>query len=411
MQTRQPAIMLVLASLTLSGQAAMQEHAHHATTKTPAVCAGVDVLPSLTCGLAPSARFDRKGRLWLAWAYAGHVYVNFSDDKGKRYSPPVVVNKTPEPIAARGENRPKLAIDKQGHVLVSWTMKLPQRYSGYVRFSHSSDGGQNFTVPITVNDNLALTSHRFESLAVNDQGMIYLVWLDKRDRLAAEAKGQAYIGAAVYFAVSSDGGNTFQRNKKIIDHSCECCRTAMAIDKDGLPVMLWRQVFGKNTRDHALVKLISTAQAGEVRRASFDNWQVDACPHHGPALSIGGDGVYHLVWFDNAPARHGLFYAQSTDQGRSFVHTMHFGNYQANASHPQVLSLGHKVYLLWQEFDGKQSSLVSMQSGDNGKTWSRPVVRLQTTRDTDYPFLLHDGDQVYAAWHRRGKAYRLIPLL
>ena len=390
-------------------QGAGHQHAMHGAA-TPTVCAKPDALASLRCGRAPSAVFDSNGRLWLAWVFAGHVYVNFSDNKGKTLSSPVVVNTVPEKIAARGENRSKIVIDKNGNVYVSWTQKLHKRYSGHIRFSRSINGGKNFSDPITVNDHLEITSHRFESLAVNEEGDIFIAWLDKRDKLASKEKGKDYIGAAVYFAISKDGGKTFQHNKKVVDHSCECCRTAMAIDRDGLPVILWRHIFGKNTRDHALVKLTAYDQVGEVMRASFDNWQVDGCPHHGPSISISNEGVYHLTWFNNAIERHGLFYANTKDQGQTFSKAINFGNYKASAAHPQVMSLGNKVYLLWKEFDGKQSSLLSMQSSDKGKSWSAPRILLQTTSANDHPFLIRDGEQVYAAWHRRGKDYRLLPL-
>lgn len=402
--------MMLLAGMISVSQAAMPGHNHSGVAMLPAACAKADALASLKCGHAPSAVFDSNGRLWLAWAFGGHVYVNFSDDKGKTYSAPVAVNNTPEPIAARAENRPKVVVDKDGRVFVSWTMKLPKRFSGHIRFSRSVDSGKSFAAPQTVNDHLEVTSHRFESMTVNDRGEIFIAWLDKRDLLASKAKGQDYTGAAVYFAVSIDGGKTFQRNKKIVDHSCECCRTAMAMDNDGLPVILWRHIFGKNTRDHALVKFTGPDQIGEVRRVSFDHWQVDGCPHHGPSLSISDAGVYHLTWFNNAAERHGLFYAYSKDQGQTFSNAISVGNYEAGASHPQVLSVGKKVYLLWKEFDGKQSSLMTMISHDKGQSWSAAKTLLQSSSANDHPLLLRDGEQVYAAWHRRGEDYRLLPL-
>ncbi len=398
---------LILPGLAL---AEVKKHGHDSASAASAVCAKENAMPSLRCAYAPSAVFDRRGRLWLAWAYGGHAYVNYSDDKGQSYSPPVAVNVVPEMIAARAENRPKIEIDRQGHVYVSWTQKLPARFSGHIRFSYSVDGGRRFTEPITVNDHREMTSHRFESLAVNERGDIYIAWLDKRDRLEAEAKGGEYRGAALYYAVSTDGGKSFSKNQKVLDHSCECCRTAMVIDRDGLPVILWRHIFDKNTRDHALVKFVSPTQPGKVVRASYDYWRIDGCPHHGPAISIADDGIYHLAWFNNAPKRHGLFYVHSSDQGQRFSGPLNFGNYQARASHPQVLSLGEKVYLAWQEFDGQHALLITMRSNDGGRQWSEPERMAEADGGTDYPLLLSDNDRVYLAWHRRGQAYQLFPL-
>ncbi|MDH5388973.1 MAG: glycoside hydrolase [Gammaproteobacteria bacterium] len=403
-------IFLMLFGFMVTAEAAMKEHQHHNADISNTVCDKQGVMPSLSCANAPSAVFDNNGRLWLAWVFGEHVYVNYSDDKGKTYSPPVAVNTVAENIYAMGENRPKIVVTNKGHIYISWTQKLSKRFSGHIRFSRSIDGGKHFSEPITVNDHLVVTSHRFDAMAVNDRGDIYLAWLDKRDLLAAKKAGQPYNGAAVYYAVSTDGGITFNTNEKIIDNSCQCCRVVMAIDNDQLPVVLWRHIFGDNIRDHALVKFDSQLKSGKVVRVSHDQWQVEACPHHGPDISIADNGSYHLVWFNNAPERHGLFYANTSDQGKNISTAINFGNYNKQAAHPQVLSQGKAVFIAWKEFDGKQATLLTMKSPDSGKTWSEPRVLEKTTGNSDHPLLINDGKKVYAVWHRRGQDYQLFPL-
>lgn len=399
-------VMLSTPSITYSAE---HKHRKH-SAKISSVCAKTSNLASMKCSQGLSSVFDSNSRLWSAWAFGGHVYVNFSDNKGEHYSPPIIVNKTPEPIAAKAESPVKIIVNKQGYIFVSWTMKLAKRFSGHIRFSRSINDGENFSAPVTVNDHLELTSHRFQSMDINDLGDIFITWLDKRDQMAAKKVGQPYTGAAVYYTYSDNQGQSFYPNIKISDSSCECCRTAMAMDKDGLPVILWRHIFDKNTRDHALVKLKDKNSVGNVQRASFDNWQVDGCPHHGPSISVSDKGTYHLTWFNNAPKRHGLFYSHTKDQGKTFSTAISVGDYNTAASHPQVISTGNNVYLLWEEFDGKQSILMTMQSRNNGKSWSVPKILLQTESKNDHPLLIQDGEQVYAAWHRRGEVYRLIEL-
>jgi len=334
--------------------------------------------------------------------------VNHSDDLGQTFSAPVAVNRKPEAISARGENRPKIVVSRDGRIYVSWTMPLQKRFSGYVRFSYSNDGGEHFSEPITVNDNLDITGHRFDALAVNDNGVVYLAWLDKRDRLREQTAGRAYHGAALYFALSDDGGRHFRPNRKIIDHSCECCRVAIDMDHQ-LPVIMWRNIYGDNVRDHSLVKFSTEDQPGAVERVSFDHWRVDACPHHGPDLSIADNGQYHLVWFNNAPQRHGLFYARRNTDG-SYTRAVNFGDYSAAASHPSVINIGSRVWLAWKQFDGKQESIWLQYSADAGNSWqaARPLA---FAGSGDYPFLLSDGSRVYVQWHISGQGLQLIPVV
>lgn len=357
--------------------------------------------------IAATATFDANGRLWLASVKDGHVTVSHSDDRGKTYSAPVMVNLEREYIAADGENRPKILVGGNGNVYVSYTSPSEVPFAGNVRFSRSVDGGKSFSGPITVNDNLDPITHRFDSMAINGRGQVYIAWLDKRDNVAASKKGEKYSGIAVYYAVSDDEGKSFRPNVKVTDHSCECCRVAMATDTDGYPVIAWRHVYDTNIRDHALVRL--DGKMAPVR-LSHENWNIAACPHHGPSLSIAPDGVYHATWFSNAPQQYGLFYAHSADHGKTFSTPLSFGNFEAQPAHPSVFSLGSRVYLAWKEFDGERTGILGMRSGDGGKTWSAPE-KLATTNDvSDWPLLIGENNRVYLSWNTKNEGYRLIEI-
>ncbi|OGT15923.1 MAG: hypothetical protein A3J49_01970 [Gallionellales bacterium RIFCSPHIGHO2_02_FULL_57_16] len=354
--------------------------------------------------LAITASFDEKGRLWLANISGQHVYVSYSDDRGATRSAPVKVNAEPEYVLGDGENRPKI-IARKGVIYVSYTQGLAKPMTGDIRFSRSTDGGKSFSAPLTVNDNHEIISHRFDSMAVNGKGHVYIAWLDKRDQSAAEKNGEKYNGAATYYAMSDDGGMSFRRNIKIADHVCECCRTAMAVDTDGYPVVTWRHIYDTNIRDHALVKLDGKMAPVRVSR---ENWNIAACPHHGPSLSIATDGIYHAAWFSNAPERHGLFYAYSSDKGRNFSTPLNFGNFEAQPSRPYVLSLGSRVYLVWKEFDGESSGILGMSSGDGGKSWSAPKKLAVTSDVSDWPLLIGESNLTYLSWNTKNEGCRLI---
>lgn len=380
----------------------------HQAPAQPAECAGEPV--QIVCAQAASAAFDPTGRLWVAWAVHGHVYVQHSEDRGGRFSPPVAVNVIPEAVGAGGEQRPKIAADAAGTVYVAWTHKLAELYTGEIRFSRSDDGGQHFSPPITVNDDRAVTSHRFASLGIDANGRVYLAWLDKRDRLAAEAAGRPYAGAAVYYAVSLDGGRSFQPNRRLAAETCECCRIALDMDRAGRPVLLWRDIYGDQIRDHSLIAFRDADTPGPIRRVSHDGWRIDACPHHGPSLSVASNGVLHAAWFDNAPDRHGLFYARSSDRGAHFSVPMSFGDYDRQAGHPSVLAQGERVYLVWQEFDGERTHIRYRRSDDGGQSWTKARQAASTGGWADYPFPLSNGAGVYLSWLTRAEGYRLLSL-
>ncbi len=394
------------AVLAASGVLAAEHAAHSSAGKSPEAMQKMWRTSLTRPPLAATGYFDAHGTFWLAVVQDGHLTLARSDDKGRTYATPVKVNAEAEIIAADGENRPKIAADAAGNLFVSWTrLTADTPFGGHIRFSRSSDGGKNFTAPVTVNDNLEPISHRFEALGVSPRGEIWLAWLDKRDASIARRQDKAYTGAAVYYAVSRDGGRRFGPNLRAAGHSCECCRVAMAMDGSGVPVILWRHVYAANVRDHALLRLDGKSS---VLRVSEDNWAIDACPHHGPALSIDADNTWHVAWFTNAVQRHGLFYAHSRDAGKTFSAPMGFGRYDAQAGHAHVLSVAGSVYIVWKEFDGTASRIQLKRSDDGGNHWSSPRTIATTQGASDHPLLIQDGRDVYLSWNTLQDGYRLV---
>ena len=140
--------------------------------------------------LAVGATLDENGRLWIARVENQRLLVSWSDDDGKSFSTPVIVTPEPETISADGESRPKIAVARDGTVLLTWVQSLPQKYAGNVRFARSTDSGKSFSAPITLNDDGRITSHRFDSMAIDGNGRVVIAWLDARDRDAAREKAK-----------------------------------------------------------------------------------------------------------------------------------------------------------------------------------------------------------------------------
>ncbi len=380
-----------------------QHHEAHGHQEKPLVCTSPS--PTAQCSNTVTAEFTPGGTLWIAWVNDEHVYVQSSADKGKNFSTPVMVNAKPEKIAAKGENRPKIKFDNNGNMYVTWAWSLGKRHAGHIRFSRSSDGGQSFSEPVTVNDNLDVIGHSFESMAIGQNGEIFIAWIDSRDTEAAKKAGQKFDGSSLYYTWSKDGGKSFQPNQRIAAHVCQCCRLQIAIAKDNTPVILWRHIFDGSIRDHALVKFTDWQTPGELQRVGQENWKIDACPHHGAGLAISDTDTYHAVWFSNAEVKKGLFYAHSADAGKHFSEPMNFGG--EGAAHPHIQTLGQQVAIVWQEFDGKNNTLQLIKSSDAGKTWSKPEAIAKTTEGVDTPFLVTDGQAIYVSWQVQKQDYHL----
>src|SRR3954471_22439722 len=135
------------------------------------------------------------------------------------FSNPIRIKAPSQKIGADGEARPKLAIGPEGNIYVTWTEVLKAPFSGYIWFARSTNQGKSFEKPMIVHQDRAEITHRFEALNVSQsgdsKGNITVAWVDKRDLIAAKAAGKAYDGAAIYYAVSTNKGASFNPEQKL----------------------------------------------------------------------------------------------------------------------------------------------------------------------------------------------------
>lgn len=372
--------------------------------------------------IAISVAFDASGNLWRAGAKDGFVQVDKSTDKGKSFSKPVSVNLQAQKIGADGEARPKIAIGPEGNIYVSWTEMLAKPFTGYIWFARSINGGKSFEKPMIVHQDRAEITHRFDAINVaslgDNKGNITVSWVDKRDLIAAKTANKPYEGAAIYYAVSTNKGESFATEHKLADSSCECCRIVTANKPDGTVVAMWRHVFEGGERDHMIAEIPKDYQAPVLKRATFGHWKIDGCPHHGAALATGGESKdwwgYHMAYFDGNDAKPGLYYSRMDGVAWVSSPAKKFGNNAQQAGHPSILSIGNKpdgehVWLVWREIEGKTYKTVGMFSADGGRGWSEPKVIASSLDKADYPQLLSKGKQVYLSWNTQN-GYQLIPL-
>jgi hypothetical protein len=355
--------------------------------------------------LGASAAFDSHGTLWVVDARDGHIRVRQSADDGHTLSAPVIVNPVAERIYTEGENRPKIAFGPRDQLYVSWSQPRAKPYTGYVRFARSLDGGAHFQPPLTVQHDRAEITHRFDAMAVDGTGRIVMAWIDKRDLEAASAHGKPYLGAAIYYNWSDDGGATFVPERKLQDHSCERCRIALAHTPDGNIAAFYRGVYGDTIRDHAYAVLRTDGQSSTPERVTFSQWQIAGCPHHGPGLAIGNAGVRHGVWYEakDGPTIH---YGQ-LQPGHAPTHAVVVAG--RGASHADVAVVGRTVWIVWNQVDADGTALMLRTSADNGTHFDAARAIARSKDAAGSPQLLQKDGHAFVAWNT-ASGFRLVPV-
>jgi len=394
--------MLIIAMFVLwhTGAYGQMNHQH----ATEAACDE----PTLRCASKVTPAFGPDGTLWLAWMAGGGISVANSKDHGHSFSAPVRVTRERLNLDWGPDARPKIVVDRNGGIALAFTILRDKAFNGRVLYTRSTDGGKTFAElrPITAGSE----SQRFEALAFDADGSMFAAWLDKRNRAPAQQNGLKYEGAGLFFAFSKDGGLTYSESRLAQDNTCECCRLGVAFARPGRPVVVFRNIYAGGVRDHAVLTFADPATPGELHRVSHDDWQIAACPHQGPSLSISRAGTYHVTWYTGGKVRKGLFYARSQDGGRTFSNLLPVGRTDHGASRPQVLTGPHGAAIVWKEFDGEATTVNLMTSRDDGMTWSKPITVAKTTDTSDHPLLISDGQRIFLSWMTKADGYRFQPI-
>ena len=361
--------------------------------------------------LGSGVAFAPDGSLWLVGLDAhGSLFVQTAPaNNWQQWGAPRVLDTQGDAISADGENRPKLVFGPKGWVVISYTQPRPKPNTGFIRMLHSRDGGQTFSAPVTVHTDRQEITHRFEAIGFDAQGLLHTVWIDKRDLEAAPKVGgkSTYRGAAIYRNVSRDGGATFGPDLRVADHSCECCRITLAQGADGKLRAMWRHVFAPDVRDHAFAVLdagtaLATAPPAPPKlvRATYDEWHINACPHHGPALVADAQGGFHTVWFGmrqqggaNVAA---VRYARLNADGSPVLDSVR-ALPDDRAEHADVQAAGPRVAVVWRSSDGSRTTVKAWLSTDGGRSFAQQVLG-EVTGPNDFPRLVQHAGRMVAVW-------------
>lgn len=144
-------------------------------TFSPAVIVGHDNWVYEGCPHRPATMgVDKQGRLYVTWYTEGPddtpgVYFAYSDDQGKSFTPRRQLNMSKGTFP----DHPQLAVNQEGHLLVTWEEQSPVRRE--VVFSSSLDRGHTFSAPHKLNTQKS----KSPSVTLNNQGQGVIAWLEE----------------------------------------------------------------------------------------------------------------------------------------------------------------------------------------------------------------------------------------
>jgi BNR repeat-like domain len=156
-------------------------------------------------GKSPAIASDSKGILHAAFEASENgkrvtdIFYTESSDKGKSWTTPIDVSKTPGI-----SSHPDIAVEKNGAIDIVWTDTTPAPKSPDIFFVRSVDSGKTWTQSVDISNTPGMSTEPV--VATSDNDCIHVVWSDT-------SKGEQ--NQDIYYTSSSDGGKKWGENPRL----------------------------------------------------------------------------------------------------------------------------------------------------------------------------------------------------
>jgi len=125
---------------------------------------------------------------------------------------------------------------------------------------------------------------------------------------------------------------------------------------------------------------IMNSSAPVVADANNNNTTITCCV---PLLlaPIAGSGNYvYVVWWDNKTENWEVFFARSTDNGRTFEQPLNLSNNTGRSENAQIFALQENVYVTWWDNSTGTREVLFRASTDNGNSFGQAIILKSTGR-------------------------------
>jgi predicted secreted protein with PEFG-CTERM motif len=281
-------------------------------------------------------------------------------------------------ISNVGENStaPQLIIS-ENNVYVGWVDNNANKFN--IFFAKSTDGGSSFGTPISLGN---LSTQGADHLKmVGSDGKIYAIW-----------QSFSSGSSAIYFSMSSDGGNTFGIPTEINEQGKDSAFPQIAVSGTHVYAVWLERTQGGITN----VIFCKSDDSG----SSFSKPNV--ITHHSgnsglPQISVDANNVY-LLWEDNSLGNFDVFFTKSNDMGNTFGSLTNISNDTGESGTPRMNVVGQNVNIVWMDNTAGNYDILFSKSVDGGSTFSKPVNLSKNKEDSGYPEFAVSGNNIYVTW-------------
>ncbi len=285
-----------------------------------------------------------------------------------------------------------LAIGHGGVVAAVWSDTRQGKSNIYM--AKSMDGGLTFGPNVRVNDVPGTAGLFGATVALDQQNRVFVVWFDDRDG-----------DYDIFFARESEQGGGFAPNVRVnddkmrpekldefADEDTAAARgpafqtlPSLVVDEKGVTSVAWQDY----RRDQADIYFAKSTDGGKTFGPNVRvNDDIGRAGQLYPSMAVDARGTLYLAWHDFRKGDQDIYFAKSTDGGKTFSRNLRMNDDAGTTGqfNPSLaVDADGIVYLAWHDLREGNADIYLAVSRDGGSTFS-PNIRLNDDRGDAYQF-------------------------
>jgi signal peptidase I len=302
-----------------------------------------------------------------------------------------------------------------------------------IMLAKSTDGGNNFGKAINVSHNLGYSIYPAIAASPLSKNVLYTTWEDNSTGnyeiyFAKSTDGGNSFGKVVnisndlglsgrpsiaayndnvyvvwndnstgnyeiYFAKSTDGGNSFGKSTNLSNNKRGISGfPSVAVSTNNTIYVSWIGV-ANNTRLNPMLNFTKSTDAGNSFIQPLNLIREVSDP---PAVAASGKTNLFIIWAANFTGNYVIRLKKSTDGGNIFSEPVNLTNRNGLSSSPQIFPSKNALFIVWYTQAGP---IRFTNSTDGGNTFSEPIdLSKNTDRNSFFPHIAASGNNIYVVW-------------
>jgi hypothetical protein len=224
----------------------------------------------------------------------------------------------------------------------------------------------------------------YPAIAADSTGNLHVVWQDGTPGIYE-----------IYYKNSTDGGTSWTVDRRLTWTSGWSENPALAIDSFNDIHLVWSD----NTPGQYEIYYKKGMKHGAIwTTAKRLTWTSGDSEH--PSIAVDSLDNLYVVWEDDSPGNHEIYYKRSTDGGGSWTADGRL-TWTLGLSENPALAVDsfNDIHLVWSDYTPGQYEIYYKKGMKHGATWTTAKRLTWTSGDSEHPSIAADpSDKPHVVW-------------